>query len=206
LRAGAGNLSAAFFAAPSSMSSNSSRSLNSRVGSPFNSLRTWSERAQDILRILRDFKDGDTRRVKIDGNEEETVVSRIYPTTHFGFRKITVERPLRLNFQASPERITGIEEEKGFQGLGQSKKKGAAGAHEAAEGRALQGRRGRHRRLRDQFQPLFLPLQAATPLGGDRGRHSRRRVRALQAPPEPASIIGMQHPLSLYDVFAGGVR
>jgi len=28
----------------------------------------------------------------------------------------------------------------------------------------------------------------------------------LQAPPEPASIIGMQHPLSLYDVFAGGVR
>lgn len=37
------------------------------------------------------------------------VVSRIYPTTHFGFRKITVERPLRLDFQASPERNTEAE-------------------------------------------------------------------------------------------------
>ena len=66
------------------------------------------------------------------------VVSRIFPATHFGFRKITVERPLRLNFQASPERIARIEEERGFQALAQSKKKGAAGAKEQAEGRALQ--------------------------------------------------------------------
>ena len=41
--------------------------------------------------------------------------------------------------------------------------------------------------------------QVPTPYGG-------RTVRALQATPEPAPIIGMQHPLSLYDVFAGGVR
>jgi type I restriction enzyme M protein len=96
------------------------------------------ERAQEIVKILRDFKDGDTRLVKKDGVEEETVVSRIYPTTHFGFRKITVERPLRLNFQASPERVARLEEEKGFQALAQSKKKGTAGAQEEAEGRALQ--------------------------------------------------------------------
>lgn len=70
--------------------------------------------------------------------EEEVVVSRIFPTTHFGFRKITVERPLRLNFQASAERIARLEEEKGFQALAQSKKKGAAGAKEQAQGRALQ--------------------------------------------------------------------
>jgi hypothetical protein len=41
--------------------------------------------------------------------------------------------------------------------------------------------------------------QVPTPYGGRTGR-------ALQATPEPAPIIGMQHPLSLYDVFAGGVR
>ena len=96
------------------------------------------DRAQDILKILREFRDGDRRPVKNDGIEEAAVVSRIYPTTHFGFRKITVERPLRLNFQASPERIARIEEEKGFQGLALSRKKGAAGVQEAAEGRALQ--------------------------------------------------------------------
>ena len=49
------------------------------------------DRALDILKILSDFKDGDTRKVAKDGKEEEIIVSRIYPTTHFGFRKITVE-------------------------------------------------------------------------------------------------------------------
>ena len=96
------------------------------------------DRALDILKILSDFKDGDTREVAKDSKEGEIVVSRIFPTTHFGFRKITVERPLRLNFQASPERIGRIEEERGFQALAQSKKKGAAGAKEQAEGRAQQ--------------------------------------------------------------------
>ena len=96
------------------------------------------ERSQDILKILADFKDGDMRRVTKDGKEEEVVVSRVFPTTHFGFRKITVERPLRLNFQASAERIARIEDDKGFQALAQSKKKGAAGAKEQAEGRVQQ--------------------------------------------------------------------
>ncbi len=96
------------------------------------------ERSQDILRILAGFKDGETRKVAKDGKEEDVVVSRIFPTTHFGFRKIAVERPLKLNFQPSAERIARIEEEKGFQALAQSKKKGAAGAKEQAEGRALQ--------------------------------------------------------------------
>jgi len=96
------------------------------------------ERSQDILKILAAFRDGDTRMVTKDGKEEEVVVSRIFPTTHFGFRKITVERPLRLNFQASPERIARLEEEKGFQALAQSRKKGAAGANEQAEGRTEQ--------------------------------------------------------------------
>jgi type I restriction enzyme M protein len=96
------------------------------------------DRALDILRILADFKDVDTRKVTKDGTEEEVAISRIFPTIHFGFRKITVERPLRLNFQASSERTGRLEEEKGFQGLAQSKKKGAAGAKEQAQGRAHQ--------------------------------------------------------------------
>src|SRR5690606_28571829 len=52
--------------------------------------------------------------------------------------KITVERPLRLNFQASEERIARLEAEKSFQGLAKTKKKGAAGIKEIAEGEALQ--------------------------------------------------------------------
>jgi type I restriction enzyme M protein len=96
------------------------------------------ERAQDILKIVAAFKDGDTRTIAKDGKSEDLVVSRIFPTTHFGFRKITVERPLRLNFQANQERIVRLEEERGFQALAESKKKGAVAAREQTEGRALQ--------------------------------------------------------------------
>lgn len=45
---------------------------------------------------------------------------------------------MRLNFQASAERMARLEEESGFQALAHSKKKGAAGAREQAVGRALQ--------------------------------------------------------------------
>jgi type I restriction enzyme M protein len=93
---------------------------------------------QDILKILADYKDGDIRTVTKDGKSEEIVVSRIFPTTHFGFRKITVERPLRLSFQATPERIARLDQEKSFQALATSKKRGDAGAEEMAAGRDLQ--------------------------------------------------------------------
>jgi type I restriction enzyme M protein len=96
------------------------------------------DRSQDILKLLRDFKDGETRTVTKDGKQEEVIVSKIFPTTHFGFRKITIERPLRLGFHATPERIARLEEERSFQGLAQSKKKGAAAAKEQADGRAAQ--------------------------------------------------------------------
>ena len=96
------------------------------------------ERAQDILRLVADFHDGDTRPITKNGAVEEVVVSRVFPTTHFGFRKVTVERPLRLNFCASPDRIARLEDERGFQALARSKKRGAAGAQEQAVGEALQ--------------------------------------------------------------------
>jgi type I restriction enzyme M protein len=98
------------------------------------------DRAQDIFKILADFKDSDTRLVTKDGEREEVIVSKIFPTTHFGYRKITVERPLRLNFAANPERIARLEEERGFKALAESRKKGSAGAKERAEGEAEQGR------------------------------------------------------------------
>ena len=79
------------------------------------------ERKQDILRLLADFEDGATRRVDRDGEVRDAVVSRVYPTTHFGFRKITVERPLRLDFQASPERIARLDDQRAFANLAVSR-------------------------------------------------------------------------------------
>ena len=153
------------------------------------------ERSQDILRILAGFKDGETRKATKDGKEEEVVVSRIFPTNHFGFRKITVERPLKLNFQASAERIVRLEQEKGFQALAQSKKKGAAGAKEQAEGRALQeaiyklvrGMTGTLVKDRDEFERQ---LDAAATKAGVKFQAPARRaiLSALSERDETAAI------------------
>ena len=96
------------------------------------------DKARDILKILSGYQDGGTRMISRDGNQEEMAVSRVFPTTYFGFRKVTVERPLRLNFQASPERIGRLEEEKGFQSLAISRKRGYAAAQEETQGLRLQ--------------------------------------------------------------------
>jgi type I restriction enzyme M protein len=67
------------------------------------------EKAAEILAILRSFR--------------ESEFSKIFPTTQFGYRRITVERPLQLNFQASSERIERLKDERTFQELALSKKR-----------------------------------------------------------------------------------
>ena len=96
------------------------------------------ERKEDILRLLADFGDGTKRQVDEDGEEREVVVSRIYPTTHFGFRKITVDRPLRLDFHASPERIARLDDQRAFANLAVSRKRGDAKARAEKAGREQQ--------------------------------------------------------------------
>jgi type I restriction enzyme M protein len=84
------------------------------------------EKAGSIVSLLRRFEEGE--HVKI------------FPTTQFGFRKITVERPLRLNFKANAERLVRLGDEAAFQNLAVSRKKGAAKEREEAEGRKEQER------------------------------------------------------------------
>ena len=96
------------------------------------------ENAADILALLRGFRDGEKRTVPDDDGAEDVAVSRVFPATRFGFRKITVERPLQLNFQAREERIAGLDDQRAFANLAKSRKRGEAGEREIAEGQALQ--------------------------------------------------------------------
>lgn len=75
---------------------------------------------------------------KIYGEFAVSDISKVFDNEDFGYQRITVERPLRLNFQASPERIERLAEETGFAALGKSKKKGAEGEREVKSGRKLQ--------------------------------------------------------------------
>ncbi len=60
---------------------------------------------------------------KIYGAFTEGESCKIFDNRAFGYLKMTVERPLRLNFQASQERIERLKDEPAFQKLAESKKR-----------------------------------------------------------------------------------
>ena len=76
----------------------------------------------------------------IDGETETRVISRIFENREFGFLKVTVERPLRMSFEATPERIAKLDEQTAFANLATSQKRKdvAAAEREIAEGRKRQ--------------------------------------------------------------------
>lgn len=82
------------------------------------------EHIEEITRLYGEFADGER--------------AKVFENTAFGYRQVTIERPLRLNFQASPERIEQLREAKPFQNLATSKKKGKAGQADIEAGRELQ--------------------------------------------------------------------
>ena len=64
--------------------------------------------------------------------------SKIFDNEDFGYWRVTVERPLRLNFCVDDERLERLRESKPFQSLAASRKKGAAAQKEIKEGQQSQ--------------------------------------------------------------------
>lgn len=96
-----------------------------------------------LTELYGNFKDGETERVCVDHKKdewEERVVSRIFDNREFGFLKVVVESPLRLNLEATLERIAKLEEQTAFVNLAASKKRKDAALieQEEAAGRAQQ--------------------------------------------------------------------
>ncbi len=69
---------------------------------------------------------------------EESPQVRIFDNHDFGFQRITVERPLRRNFQASTARIARLEDERSWQRLVKSNNQNREAAAEVAAGRNTQ--------------------------------------------------------------------
>jgi len=65
---------------------------------------------------------------------------KIFDNEDFGYSKITVERPVRLNFQVNEERLARVVVERGFANIATSKKKGDAGYFEIEDGKKLQSK------------------------------------------------------------------
>ncbi|GAB3306350.1 type I restriction-modification system subunit M [Haliea atlantica] len=71
------------------------------------------ESRAEIVRLYAEF---------LNGGSGESDVSKIFDTTDFGYREIRVERPLRLNFQVSDERLARLHDQKPFAKLADDEK------------------------------------------------------------------------------------
>lgn len=101
------------------------------------------EQIDALTRLYGNYGDGETAEVVTDhkaGDSETRVVSRVFENREFGFLKVTVERPLRMNFEANPERIARLDDQSAFANLASSKKRKdeKAAREEIAEGQAMQ--------------------------------------------------------------------
>jgi len=85
----------------------------------------------ELLRLYHEHRHNGESTVLAEGASESRVCSKIFDNREFGFLKITVERPLRLNFQASPERIGRLQDQSAFAGLASSKKRKDEAAYQA---------------------------------------------------------------------------
>jgi type I restriction enzyme M protein len=76
--------------------------------------------------------------VRLFGDMTENDRSKVLPNTAFGYQRITVERPLRLNFAITPERIERVTVETAFANLLKPRRKGAGAVEDIAQGERLQ--------------------------------------------------------------------
>ncbi len=126
------------------------------------------EQRAEITRLYGDFAPAEP--VRILDNED------------LGYRRITVERPLRLNFAVTPERLARLREATPFANLATSRKRKdqQAALLEVATGRRMQ-------------EDILAALQTLAPLGVVRSRNdfSKHLRRALKE-------AGLQLPASLF--------
>ncbi|MDZ8035799.1 class I SAM-dependent DNA methyltransferase [Nostoc sp. DedSLP04] len=115
-----------------------SRSLGSKRNEIGNGEDGKPNQIEEITRIYGEFQDNAKRKLDIDGKKQDVIVSKIFDNEDFGYWRITVERPLRLNFQVSDERIVKLENETAFMNLAESKKRGGVALREIEEGKKLQ--------------------------------------------------------------------
>lgn len=98
------------------------------------------EHIKELTRLYAEAKNNAMSRFKSNTEDMDRVCAKVFDNRDFGYLKITIERPLRLNFQASIDRIARLKDETAFVNLAASKKRkdAASIAEEEAEGRQLQ--------------------------------------------------------------------
>jgi type I restriction enzyme M protein len=97
------------------------------LGSKRRDIPDGVDRPENYLpHILNAFKQFTDTEITIPASDSKTIRCKVFSTAAFGYRKVTIERPLRLNFQASVDRIVRLKESTAFKNLAISRKKDEA--------------------------------------------------------------------------------
>ncbi|MBU3626596.1 SAM-dependent DNA methyltransferase [Polynucleobacter sp. JS-Safj-400b-B2] len=105
------------------------KKMDKSLGNKRNELS--DDHIRELVRLYAEHDHDAESEVLVDGKPERRVCSKLFENREFGFLKITVERPLRLNFQASAERIAKLDEQSAFVNLASSKKRKDDAAYRA---------------------------------------------------------------------------
>jgi type I restriction enzyme M protein len=105
------------------------KKMDKSLGNKRNELS--DEHIKELVRLYAEHDHDAESEVLVDGKPELRVCGKLFDNREFGFLKITVERPLRLNFQVSTERITRLDEQSAFVNLASSKKRKDEGIYRA---------------------------------------------------------------------------
>lgn len=97
------------------------KKMDKSLGNKRNELS--DDHIKELVRLYAEYEHDAESEVLLDGKSERRVCSKLLDNREFGFLKITVERPLRLNFQVSAERVAKLDEQSAFVNLASSKKR-----------------------------------------------------------------------------------
>lgn len=171
------------------------KKMDKSLGNKRNELS--DDHIRELVRLYAEHDHDAESEVLVDGKPERRVCSKVFENREFGFLKITVERPLRLNFQASAERIAKLDEQSAFVNLASSKKRKddtayraevAAGQEtQAAIKAALQGMDSALYRNRPAFEAV---LEAALKKAGIKvGAPVKKAILAALSERDPKADI-----------------
>ena len=97
------------------------RKMKKSLGNKRNELS--DDHIAEIARLYGEFAHNGVSMVNGTGEPRERVCSKVFPNQAFGYLKLTVERPLRVNVRVSPERVARFTVSGPFMGLVESKKR-----------------------------------------------------------------------------------
>lgn len=114
------------------------KKMDKSLGNKRNELS--DEHIKELVRLYGEHGHDAESNVLTGSKAEPRICSKLFDNREFGYLKITVERPLRLNFQAGAERIARLDEQSAFKNLAGSKKRKDDNAYRAEieAGEALQ--------------------------------------------------------------------